>query len=61
MAVEDDFPPVHGVVAADHVEEGGFSGAVGADYADDLALFHGEVDAVDGGQSAEGLGQSSYV
>lgn len=40
------------------VEEGGLSGAVGADEADDFACVDGEVDVAYGGESAESHGDS---
>ena len=43
--------------AGQQIEAGRLAGAVRADEADDLALVDGEVDVVDGGESAEVLGE----
>jgi hypothetical protein len=44
--------------AANAVDEGAFARAVGADQAEALALGHVEVDAFEGDEAAEALGQA---
>ena len=44
------------VVAADHVEGGGFTSTVGADHAGDGAFLHRERNIMHGGQTLEPLG-----
>ncbi len=46
---------VDGEQGGEHPDHGGLAGAVGAEYAEDLAAAHFEVDAVDGAEVAEGL------
>src|SRR5690606_24994309 len=42
----------------DHADQRGLAAAGGADHGQELALVHGEMDAVDGGDVAETLGKS---
>ncbi len=49
VAVEDDAAGIGTDEADDHVEGGGFAGTVGAEEADDFALFDLDVDAIDDG------------
>src|SRR3546814_5100064 len=43
--------------AAQHLEGGGFAGAIGTEQAEDLALAYLEAHAVGGGEVAEALGE----
>ena len=44
--------------AGEHLDGGGFAGAVGAEEAEELAGLDGEVDVVDGGEVAETAGEA---
>ena len=46
-------PESGGQQGADHIDERGLAGAVGADQRDELALGDGQVDVVDGVRVAE--------
>ena len=47
-AQDGDVPVVGGAQSLDHLDGGGFAGAVGAEHAEDLARLDGEADAVHG-------------
>ena len=47
--------------ASEHLDGGGFAGAVGTEEAKELAGRHGQVDIADGGKGAEPAGKSSKV
>jgi hypothetical protein len=57
--VEQDLPRGRALRAGDHAEQRGLAGAVGTDDAEDLALAQVEVDAVEGAQPAEPLGETA--
>ena len=61
-AVEDDAGPAVGAhLAGQHLEEGAFAGAVGADDAAQLALLDREVDVAVGDDAAERFGQAARL
>ncbi len=55
--MEVDGALLGGDEAGDHVEGGGFSGAVGAEEADDFPGFDGDGYAIDDGASAVGFAE----
>ena len=60
-AAEGDAPAVGRQVPRDAVEERGLARAVWSDQADQLALADVEVDALEGGDAEEPLGQSANL
>ena len=56
LAVEGDHACAWRIDTGDHVKDGGFTGAVGTDQAENFAFGHIEVEIVDGDESAEASG-----
>ena len=61
LALEQDVPARRGQDAGEEVEERRLARAVGTDDRAQLALAHLEVDAVDGGEAPERLGEASAL
>ncbi len=57
LALEQDDAAIRPELPADHVEDGGFAGAVGADQRDHLAALHGKADLARRDDAAEGFAQ----
>ena len=60
LAEDADAARLRGDRAGEHADRRGLAAAVGAEEAEDLAASHVEVDAVDGGEVAEALGQAAH-
>jgi hypothetical protein len=61
VALEQDRARGRRHFAGQHLEEGGFAGAVGADHAAQFALVHDEVDVAVGEEAAIALAQAFYL
>ena len=61
QAEDPQLPAAPGRNGGDHAHGGALAGAVGPEEAERLATLHREVDAVDGSQGPERLGQAARV